>query len=295
MPELERAAGTRLRELGAGRRGLQRRRRLGVPGLGRPRHARARARRRGHRGVAVAGRRRARRLRGPGRRVGPAVGEVPPTRWPTRPTAQRRRPLLPLQGRADGRRWRPLRRRRAARRWCSASTSTTSATTGPASGRGRARAPLPAGRRRLHQGRRARRCRGARPAHVGQAGGRLPGVAASPTARRSRWRCSAAVERAEAGAAPARVRRRCGCATTATWPASRCRVDELDRGARRGGPRSSTPCAPPATATSPSTSRACAPATSTPPSLINCRELSTERVQRGSVAGQLTPLRSLTT
>ena len=51
-----------------GGRGLQRRRRLGVPGLGRPRHARARAGARGHRGVAVAGRRRAGRL---------------PRRWPT--------------------------------------------------------------------------------------------------------------------------------------------------------------------------------------------------------------------
>ena len=53
---------------------------------------------------------------------------------------QRRRPLLPLQGRADGRA-RPAGRGRAAPRWCSASTSTTSATTGPASGRRPSAAP----------------------------------------------------------------------------------------------------------------------------------------------------------
>ena len=49
---------------------------------------------------------------------------------------QRHRPLLPLQGRADGRR-RADRRTPSRRRSCSASTSTTSATTAPASGRPR--------------------------------------------------------------------------------------------------------------------------------------------------------------
>ena len=68
----------------------------------------------------------------------------------------------------------------------------------PAGGR-RAGRGVPARRRRLHQGRRAGLVEGARPAHLGQAGGRLPGVAAARTARRSRSAGSASVERAEAG------------------------------------------------------------------------------------------------
>ena len=55
------------------RGGVQRRGRLGVPGPGRPRHARARTGPGRDRGVAVPGRGRARRLPRPGRRVGPAL------------------------------------------------------------------------------------------------------------------------------------------------------------------------------------------------------------------------------
>ena len=54
---------------------------------------------------------------------------------------------------------------------------------GPARRRG-GRGRVPARRRRVLQGRRACRVAGARPAHVGQAGGGVPGEPRSPTARR---------------------------------------------------------------------------------------------------------------
>ena len=58
-----------------------------------------------HRGVAVAGRDRARRLPALGRRVGPALDAGRDRRdGAGRVPRQRHRPLLPLQGRADGRR-----------------------------------------------------------------------------------------------------------------------------------------------------------------------------------------------
>ena len=115
---------------------------------------------------------------------------------------------------------------------CSASTSTTSATTGPASGRRPSGARVPAGRRRLHQGRRARRGRG------GWACAR--GTSRPPPA----WRRAlpygtpvtlgvlGRVERAEAALRALGLRRRCGSATTAT--SARLEVP-LDRPGRRRG------------------------------------------------------------
>ena len=94
--------------------------RLGLPGVGGPRHARAGPRARRHRGVAVAARRRTRRLRRPGRRVGDALagGRHRRARQP-RLRPQRRRPLLLVQGR-PARRHRPDRRSARAPRSCSA-------------------------------------------------------------------------------------------------------------------------------------------------------------------------------
>ena len=143
--------------LGRGRRGVQRRRRLGVPRLGRPRHARARAgpwrsprcRRRWPRDE-LDDCRRARR------RVGAARGRrSPPTRWTTPPTAVNdgdrcfwckaalMDALEPAASTA-GRDRRARRERRRPRR-----------PPARAAGGGRAGRGVPAGRRRLHQGRRA--------------------------------------------------------------------------------------------------------------------------------------------
>ena len=89
----------------AGGRGVQRRRRFGVPRRSRHADARAGRRARRHRRVAVARRRRARRLPGAGRRVGTALDARRDDRDGARRLPhQRHGPLLPLQGRADGRR-----------------------------------------------------------------------------------------------------------------------------------------------------------------------------------------------
>ena len=87
-----------------------------------------------HRGVAVARPRGARRLRAPWPGSGGCAGASVATDELEDPAyvRQRPRPLLPLQGRADGRARAPRRRPRG-RRSCSGSTSTTSATTVPAS------------------------------------------------------------------------------------------------------------------------------------------------------------------
>ena len=75
MPELGRLLeASACASLGTGRGGLLGRRRLGLPGLGGPRHARAPTACGRHRRVAVAGRRRAGRLRGPGRASGACAG-----------------------------------------------------------------------------------------------------------------------------------------------------------------------------------------------------------------------------
>ena len=209
----------------------------------------ARRRPRRHRRVAVAGRRRARRL--------PALADEWGLRWTPvddgrdgagRLPHQRHRPLLPLQGRADGRRGAD-RRRRGRHGSCSASTSTTSATTGPGQRAAtEAGAAVPARRRRVHQGRRARRVAATRPADVGQAGRRLPG---QPRPVRHRGHGDRAVAgRAGRGRAARRsASARCASATTATRPASRSSWPISPRVRGRTARPSSPASGPPATAT----------------------------------------------
>ena len=108
----------------------------------------------------------------------------------------------------------------------------------------------------------ARPRRAPRPAHLGQAGGRVPGLAGALRHRRSRSTCSAG------SSGP---RRRCAALgfvelrvrhydDTGPPRGARRRPGRRRRPARRGRRRGA---AAPATATSPSTSRACARATST--------------------------------
>ena len=106
-----------LRRLDNVRRGVQRRRRLGVPGRRRPAHTRPGRRPCRHGRLAVARRRRGSRLPGAGRRVGPALDTGRDRRdGARRLPPQRHRSVLPLQGRVDGR-GRPDRgRRRCGRR-----------------------------------------------------------------------------------------------------------------------------------------------------------------------------------
>ena len=122
-----------------GGRGLQRRRRLGLPGPGGHRHPRARPGPVRDRRVAVPRPRGAGRLPGPGRRMGPPLrrGGHRRTGRPGLP-GQRREPLLPLQGLAHGGP-RPGHRRRpdSGATVVLGSTSTTWPTTG------RARRPPP--------------------------------------------------------------------------------------------------------------------------------------------------------
>ena len=246
---------------GPGRRGVQRRRRLGVPRRRRPAHAGCRARPRRHRRVAVAGRVRARRLPGAGGGVGPALDAGRDRRdGPGRVPDQRHRPLLPLQGRADGR---PRADRRGRRRPHRAGRQRRRPRRPPARATGgqRGRGVVPARRRRVHQGRRAGGVAPARAAHVGQAGRRLPG---QPGAVRDRGVRRRAVGRGagRGRAAPAGLRpgprpplRRHG--------AHRGRPGRARAGARPLARPSSPACGLPATATSRSTSRASGPATST--------------------------------
>ena len=160
-------------------------------------------------------------VRGAGRALGPALagGRDRRARQP-RLRPQRRRPLLLVQGRAargGGAARRRARRDRGARR---EPRRPRRPPPGPAGG-GRAGRGLPAGRRRLHQGRRAGLVEGARPRDLGQAGGRVPGVPAARTARRSRsggWPRSSGPRR---GSAPSGSRS-CACATTARSRGSRC-------------------------------------------------------------------------
>ena len=168
----------------------------------------------------VAGPRRGRRLRRPGRRVGPALAGGDHRRArPARVRGQRHRPLRPLQGRADGRH-RPHRHRRVGHRRARHEP------------RRPGRPPARPGRRRVAAARRSRwstpgsprrRC-GRRPGRWACAPGtsRRPPAwpPASRTARRSRWARSTAWPGpkppcARSGSASS------GSATTATWPAWR--------------------------------------------------------------------------
>ena len=255
-----RRAARRADRAGPRRRRLQRRRRLGVPRRRRQHRARRRAGARRDGRVAVARRRRARRLPGPGGRAGPALDAGAHRRdGPRRVPRQRPRPLLPLQGRADGRAGADRRVARG-RRWCSASTSTTSTRarrppTGPAGG-ARGGRGVPARRRRVHQGRGAPGVAPARTADVGQAGGGVPrqphpvrdgGVGGRAVEGRA-GRGGVAVARVPPGArAPLRRHR-----------PHRGRAGRAGARARRRGRRSSPPYAAPATATSRSTWRASA-------------------------------------
>ena len=247
---------------GPGRRGVQRRRRLGVPRRRRPSHAGCRARPRRHRRVAVARRVRARRLPRAGGGVGAALDAGRDRRdGPGRVPDQRHRPLLPLQGRADGRRScrsptadgarivlgvnvDDLGDHRPGQRAASEAGASF-----PLVAAGFTKADVRAASRR------------ARPAHVGQAGRRLPGQPGA--VRDGRVRRRAVGRRAGRGrAAPRSGSTRSASATTATRRASRS-TWSISSGcwplARPSSPASGVP----ATATSRSTSRASGPATST--------------------------------
>ena len=107
-----------------------------------------------------------------------------PTSWPSPPTGQRRRPLLLVQGRPDGRLV-ALAAAEGATVVLGRQRRRPGRPPPRASGRRRAGAPLSPGRRRLHQGRRARRPDGSACA---------PGTSRRPRAsrpglygRRSRW------------------------------------------------------------------------------------------------------------
>ena len=193
-----------------------------------------------HRGVAVAA----------GRRAGRRAPSSPPSwglRWhggrdrrarQPRLRAQRRRPLLLVQGRADGgggprRRRGPGGHRRARRQPRRPRRPPSRAAGGRRAGR-----RVPARRRRLHQGRRARLVQGARPRDVGQAGRRC--LASRVPVRHAGHARPARRGRAGRGRpAGPRLRRSCGCATTARSPASRCRSSDLGavRRRARGGRR----------------------------------------------------------
>ena len=172
---------------------------------------------------------------------------------------ERSRPLLPLQGRADGRA-RADRRCRGRARSCSGSTSTTSVTTVPGSAPQReAGAAFPLVTAGLAKADVRAASRRARPAHVGQAGRGLPG---EPGAVRNGGVGGGAVtsRAGRGGAARARLPagagaplRRHGAASRSSCPSSTALLE--------CGPKSSPGSAPPATATSPSTSRASGPAT----------------------------------
>ena len=196
--------------------GLQRRRRLVAPGQGGPGHAGGRLGALRHRAVTLAGRCRGGGLPLPGRGVESALGGRADQRDGGRGVRrQRPGPLRPLQVRADGCA-RPARRgRRRDRRARGERQRPGRPPSGPG-GRGGGRRRLPPGRGRLHQGRHPALVPGARAAHLGQAGGGLPGLApalrdagdaGSPGRRRSsRIGAALARLRAAAGAPPRRCR-----------------------------------------------------------------------------------------
>ena len=226
-----------------GGRRVLRRRRLGVPGLGRPRHARPDRATGGHRGVAVAGRPRARRLPRARRRVGARLARGRDRRdGERRLPAQRHRPLLLVQGRADGR-GRPA--GDAAADGATVALGVNLDDLGDHRPGQRAAAergavfPLVEAGFTKDDVRSASRA--ARPAHVGQAGGAVPRLApavrhaghARPAASRSRPprpRCARSASTSS------------GSATTASSPASRSRSTALDDVLAASATRSSTRC-----------------------------------------------------
>ena len=254
----------RLREPGSGGRGLQRWRRLGVARLRRPRHARPRRVPGGHRGVAVAGRRRARRLRRAGRRVGPALDrgrdhEMDDAAYRINDGDR----CFHCKYGADGRgrrRWPPSRGRHGGAR---RERRRPRATTGPGSAAAAdAGAVFPLVEAGFTKADGPGGLAGAGSAHLGQAGRGLPGVAGALRHDRSPWPCcpGSSGPRPRCGGSGSSS---CGCATTTTPPAWRCRSPS-SAGVRRAARRASSPrCGRRATATSPSISRACGPATST--------------------------------
>ena len=179
------------------------------------------------------------RLPGAGRRVGPALGGRPHRR-DRRPRlrGQRPRPLLPLQGGADGRCSGPLAAAEAATVVLGVNLDDLGdhrPASGAAAGRGR----LPAGRGRLHQGRHPALVPRPWPADLGQAGRRLPGLAAA-LRHPGHPRALAAVGPAESalralGFGQLRVRHHGDAARLEfeplpTWRRSSARRDEVVRG-----------------------------------------------------------------
>ena len=164
----------------------------------------------------------ARRLRGAGRGVGSALAARSTTDRARRPRlrGQRHRPLLPLQVGAHGRPRRPRRPAPTAAPVVLGVNLDDLDDHRPGQrGRGRAWCAVPARGGRAHQGRRARPVAPSRSAHVGQAGGGLPGVA--PALRDAGDRVDAVV----GGRRRVRVCARsgsggCGSATTASWRVS---------------------------------------------------------------------------
>ena len=256
----------------AGRRRVQRRRRLVVPRVGRQRHARARASELRDRGVAVVGVVRARRLRRVSRPSGACNWiEVETDRDGERGlSAQRRRPLLLVQGRVDGCARAASRDERDAVVVLGVNVDDLGdhrPGQRAAAQRG-ARFPL------VDAGFTKSEVRAvfadARAEHLGQAGRGVPRVATSRTARRWRSGCWPRSRQPSEGCATS-VSATCACATIATSPASRCRLADLDAllsGARAGRRQRSRPRG---IATSRSTSKVCARAISTPRSVRRCR------------------------
>ncbi len=161
-----------------------------------------------------------------GRRVGPALGRCADRGdGGRRLRGQRPGALRPLQDRADGRARAAGRGRGCHRRARGERERPRRPPTGPAGRRGRRRA-LPARRGGLHQGRHPSLVAHPRPAHLGQAGRCLPGL--TPAVRHAGDPRPPGRGRAgRGGAARARVSGSCGCATTATPPASRSKTDAL--------------------------------------------------------------------
>ena len=183
----------------------------------------------GHRGVAVARRRGAGRLRRrwppsgvcAGARSRPTSSTTPPTAATTVTAATGARTPSWTRSSAD-------RLGRGRPRSCSASTSTTSATTDPASRRRRGAGPgfplVDAGFTKAD----VRDVVAAARACARGTSRRPPAWRrGSPTAPRSPWPCSAASS-GPSGRCTGSGSPRCGCATTATSPGSRCRSTDLD-------------------------------------------------------------------
>ena len=217
-----------LRRLAARRGGLQRRRRLRLPGQGGARHPRTLGGAERHRVVTLAG-----RPRGGDCRPWPPSGVC--AGWGSRPTRCRTPPTWPTA--PD----RCARCKTALMDGSGPSAGSEAATVvlgvnvrrpgGPSARSGRRRRGgrgLSAGRGRVHQGRRPPLVAPPRPAHLGQAGGGLPGVADAVRHARRPWPVSVRSRRPRRRSTTWGSRS-CGCATTGTRRGSRCEVASLER------------------------------------------------------------------